>query len=88
LIDWYRAAGAGIVGAAIGLAVALAGVLFWGVIKLTARIAGTFGAYRIHTRDETLKRLQARATARAERKERFARLREEERQREQAMASR
>jgi hypothetical protein len=92
LIDWYRAADAGIGGAVTGMALAVAGVLFWGLIRLTARIAGTFvgtfAAYRIYTRDETLRRLQTTATARAERKEKLAALRERERQREQAMTSR
>ena len=41
LIDRYRAADAGMIGAVTGLAFALVGVLLWGVVKISARISGT-----------------------------------------------
>ena len=82
LIDWYQTAGAAIVGAATALAIALIGAVFWAVIRCAARVTGTFGAYRIHSREVTLARLQAKAAARAERKARYAKPREEEKERE------
>ena len=82
LVDWYQSAGAATTWLAIGLVIALAGAAFWAAIRCAARIVGTFGAYRVHTRDVTLARLQAKAAARAERKARFAKLREAEKQRE------
>ena len=82
LIDWYQTAGAGLTGLAIGLAFALVAAVFWAVVRGAARVAGVFGAHRLHARDVTLARLQAKATARAERKARYAKLREDEKERE------
>ena len=80
LIDWYQTAGAGLTGLAIGLALALVVAVFWAVVRGAARVAGVFGAHRLHARDVTLARLQAKAAARAERKARYAKLREDEKE--------
>jgi hypothetical protein len=80
LIDWYQTAGAGLTGLAIGLALALVVAVFWAVVRGAARVVGVFSAHRIHIRDTTLARLQAKATARAERKARYAKLREDEKE--------